>query len=281
MNNNCNNGVTVPPLLVDGCKGSTTNALCVKDVTIYPELGLESNSSQQEINQAQYLAVLNIKATTDNLQTQIDVNDGSETKVTAGTNVTITGTGTTPNPYVVNSTGGTSTLQQVLDEGNYAEIDGGSSYVTLLYGTTNDRSIELSVDNGQFGPTKEASYFNLSNTSNILQNTYLNTWGKIGADLGIPFFERAINGYYTRVRVPSVTAGVDTQINFPAKTILGDYTVNTTPNTTYTVATLPTAVLNDMAIVSDATSPTYLGALTGGGSVVCPVWYNGTAWVSR
>jgi len=34
--------------------------------------------------------------------------DGSETKVTAGTNVTVTGSGTTVSPYVVNATGGTS-----------------------------------------------------------------------------------------------------------------------------------------------------------------------------
>ena len=32
--------------------------------------------------------------------------DGSETKINAGTNVTVTGTGTTPDPYVINSTGG-------------------------------------------------------------------------------------------------------------------------------------------------------------------------------
>jgi len=36
--------------------------------------------------------------------------DGSETKITAGTNVTITGTGTTASPYVVNSTTVGSTL---------------------------------------------------------------------------------------------------------------------------------------------------------------------------
>src|SRR5690554_3183604 len=36
--------------------------------------------------------------------------DGSETKVTAGTNVTVTGTGTTASPYVVNATSGGSTL---------------------------------------------------------------------------------------------------------------------------------------------------------------------------
>lgn len=48
----------------------------------------------------------------------------------------------------------------------------------------------------------------------------------------------------------------------------------------YTVATLPAGTLGDIAYVTDATTPTYLGALTGGGAVRCPVFYNGTAWVS-
>lgn len=49
----------------------------------------------------------------------------------------------------------------------------------------------------------------------------------------------------------------------------------------YTVATLPAAgTAGRRAYVTDATAPTYLGALTGGGSVVCPVFDNGTAWVS-
>lgn len=48
----------------------------------------------------------------------------------------------------------------------------------------------------------------------------------------------------------------------------------------YTVATLPTGVIGDYAYVTDATTPTYLGTLTGGGAVKCPVWYNGTTWVS-
>lgn len=50
---------------------------------------------------------------------------------------------------------------------------------------------------------------------------------------------------------------------------------------TYTVATLPTSTLGNQAIVTDATAPTYLGALVGGGTVVCPVWHNGVSWVSR
>ena len=48
----------------------------------------------------------------------------------------------------------------------------------------------------------------------------------------------------------------------------------------YTVATLPTGVVGMRAYVTDALLPTYLGTLTGGGAVKCPVFYNGTAWVS-
>lgn len=49
----------------------------------------------------------------------------------------------------------------------------------------------------------------------------------------------------------------------------------------YTVATLPTGTQGNTAYVTDATAPTYLGTLTGGGSVVCPVFYNGTSWVAH
>lgn len=49
----------------------------------------------------------------------------------------------------------------------------------------------------------------------------------------------------------------------------------------YTVATLPAGTVGMMAYVTDATAPTFLGALTGGGAVVCPVFYNGAAWVSH
>lgn len=49
----------------------------------------------------------------------------------------------------------------------------------------------------------------------------------------------------------------------------------------YTVAGLPATPLQGArAHVTDATAPAFLGALTGGGAVVCPVFYNGTAWVA-
>lgn len=49
----------------------------------------------------------------------------------------------------------------------------------------------------------------------------------------------------------------------------------------YTVATLPTGTRGDTAYVTDALTPTYLAVAVGGGAVVAPVFYNGTAWVTH
>jgi hypothetical protein len=72
----------------------------------------------------------------------------------------------------------------------------------------------------------------------------------------------------------------------------GDYTItfNAITSTvmayiyTGTVSGLPAASTanRDMwAVVTDATSPTYNGTLTGGGTVRVPVYSNGTAWTSH
>lgn len=64
-----------------------------------------------------------------------------------------------------------------------------------------------------------------------------------------------------------------------ALTIANNRTV--TIGVAFTVATLPAAgTQGRRAWVTDATVPTFLGTLTGGGAVVCPVFDNGTAWVS-
>ena len=49
----------------------------------------------------------------------------------------------------------------------------------------------------------------------------------------------------------------------------------------YTVATLPTGVVGYMAYVTDALAPTYGAAVVGGGAIVTPVFYNGSAWTAR
>lgn len=47
----------------------------------------------------------------------------------------------------------------------------------------------------------------------------------------------------------------------------------------YTVATLPTGTVGQMAYVTDASSPSYNSTVSGGGAVNIPVFYNGSNWV--
>jgi hypothetical protein len=48
----------------------------------------------------------------------------------------------------------------------------------------------------------------------------------------------------------------------------------------YTVATLPGGTRGDIAYVTNALAPTFLAVIVGGGAVVAPVFYDGSAWVS-
>jgi hypothetical protein len=63
----------------------------------------------------------------------------------------------------------------------------------------------------------------------------------------------------------------------------GSVTVTTLKTSGFTVATLPAPPAQGegaRAYVTDALNPTFLGTLTGGGTIKCPVFYNGTTWVS-
>jgi hypothetical protein len=63
----------------------------------------------------------------------------------------------------------------------------------------------------------------------------------------------------------------------------GSATVAANPPAIYTVSTLPacnSGVRGTWYAVSDASSPTFLGTLTGGSSTFTPVICNGTAWVA-
>lgn len=178
--------------------------------------------------------------------------------------------------------GGTQDLQSVLDNGNYAEVDGGDSFISIFGETPNDRYMMLRTKSILPNSGEEVSKAELYLNQSFAQfgssaNGYR---GYIRVEDGkISFNNFLLGNGNTEIVFTDPT--VDSTLQFPAKTISGNYTINTTPDITYTVSTLPSGVLNDMAIVTDATAPTYLGALIGGGAVVTPVWHNGTIWVAR
>ena len=77
------------------------------------------------------------------------------------------------------------------------------------------------------------------------------------------------------------TGGGATVQNTLADAMVIDSVKTVRLGTGYTVATLPAAgTAGRRTYVTDALAPVYLGTLTGGGAVVCPVFDNGTAWVS-
>jgi hypothetical protein len=135
------------------------------------------------------------------------VPDGSETKVTAGTNVTVTGTGTTLSPYVINATGGTgSATDRVLRAGdtmtgtlNFSGNNlrlgipyyAGASYANsmLLQNTqANTETSIVAVPNG----TAASANFTAANNSNIAASTAFVSFGMEGTNAVINSF--GLNG---------------------------------------------------------------------------------------
>ena len=56
----CNQGIVIPELSTDPCGGERVKAECVIDSNLYSDLSLPANATQQQINQALYLAFRNL-----------------------------------------------------------------------------------------------------------------------------------------------------------------------------------------------------------------------------
>ena len=101
--------------------------------------------------------------------------------------------------------------------------------------------------------------------------------------LGLDILAGAQNAYFS---ADSLTFRSAASVNYGVFSstglgVTGALSATTTIKTGgYTVGTLPAGTVGMRAYVTDATAPTYNGALTGGGAVTVPVFYNGAAWVS-
>ena len=164
------------------------------------------------------------------------------------------------------------TLQSVLNNGNYAESPNADSY--LFIGLEDVfPSYDLYLEDGSLWGWQ------------IIQKDYV--FQSAGNDITEEYSEIEMSSTnfslkkYSTVNstiVNFIEPTANTILQFPTKAA-GTYEI-ATRDKEYTVATLPAGVVGDRAYVTDATAPTYLGALTGGGAVTCPVFHNGTIWVS-
>lgn len=266
---NCYTGVNIEQI-ENECGNNFLSTSCTQTPNAISYLDLPAGSSQTEINAALTASLL--------FKDQ-QIAEFSSTIIEAGDNIEITGVGSEENPYIISSSGGASDLQSVLDSGTYAEVDNGDSYVELLepYGAGGKR-VRFWIDNPD---TTGFSEFQMHRNISLLafQDSDNRYRGFQAYADGIGMFDRISNilQTYTKFQTPLA----NTVLSFPAKINNGDYTIPAYPNTTYLVSTLPAGQLNDIAVVTDATTPTYLGALSGGGTTVTPVWHNGTIWVAR
>jgi len=154
---------------------------------------------------------------------------------------------------------------------------------------TNSVDITNSIAIGTDVNASKANQVVLGNSSVV--ETLLN--GNVGVGTTSPFAKLSVtNSTATTIaqiikgaasQSANLTEWLDSAGNVLASVSPAGKIVHTVPTTLkgYTVATLPAGVQGDMAFVTDATTPTYLGTLTGGGSVVTPVFFDGTNWISH
>jgi hypothetical protein len=123
--------------------------------------------------------------------------------------------------------------------------------------------------------------------SNLTGGTVTGQIFGVGSGSSMSFVNNSLElstggGGLTTINTNNTGAG-DRTVYLPAtdSAILG----LTGANLTYTVSTLPTCSSSvnkyQFAVVTDATSPTYNGTLTGSGSVVTLAWCNGSSWTAH
>lgn len=174
-----------------------------------------------------------------------------------------------------------------------------SKYVdtTPVLGSETTGALSILSNDGLYG-----MYFGVSNTGDVWQQVQRNDGINTTYNLQLqPLSGNVLigtnsdNGSKLQVTgaatfsssVTAASAKINNLANTNSRAIVADASGNLSasglvPLKSYTVSTLPTGQQQGTtAYVTDATAPTYLGALIGGGTVKCPVFYNGTIWVSH
>lgn len=209
------------------------------------------------ISLAQYITVTpsgnltseNVQDALEELQTDLDNIDGSETKVTAGTNVTVTGSGTVASPYVVNSTSGagsSTTYAKILDAVSNTTVQctyEGETVPTCTLSGTNNNQVNVVIPSGTIIKTVSvyATDAELDSNNKTIAFSGAGLLGNTSAvDLFIPSVQKAnLSAVDLGVISTSNPAALDFD-NSPSVSIVGHGTVGT-PSLTLRVNALSPA----------------------------------------
>ena len=148
--------------------------------------------------------------------------NGSETKINAGTNTTVTGLGTIASPYVINSTDTVANGSETkINEGDNINITGNGTQLTpyIINADLTDLGIVKTVNNEVISPTQSLSIINNEPTGKVL-----------------------VTKEYVQSIIPNTPDGSETKINSGSNivvtgtgTTLDPYTISSSIdiNTTY------------------------------------------------
>lgn len=266
--------------------------LSAPDVPTAPTSPVGTNTTQIATMEALQAAVSVAAKWTETGNNIINNNTGAVEIKATSVNLNTNGVGA-PNSVIVGdvSTGGVTVLSEsggvgIKSTGAPISINATSS---IEIGNINRSQINIKSRNIDFDTTENANFttgnFNSNSGSTQLNsagsNININSDGSVSLYSGIEMISLGNNTNNLFIE-PSTNSTI---YRLPTDKQAGDYILATTDDFSkrYTVSSLPTPTGSEpvFAIVTDATAPTYLGTLTGGGSVVCPVFYDGVSWKSH
>jgi len=180
-----------------------------------------------------FLYIVDVSDTTESAQgtskkirkDKVDSGASKENIENKQNNLTPDGTGTKyPTVDAVN----TIDLQKVINVGGYAEVDGGSSYATILGGTAYDREVRLNIEDS-VGNYSKLSIFNDSVEMEGSNEVSISGVVIEDGNLSISKQMKSLGSNSTSIYIEDPLA--TTTLNFPAKTVAGTYTLATTDET--------------------------------------------------
>lgn len=144
------------------------------------------------------------------------------------------------------------------------------AWFTILIPQALTRAVNISLANGQNVGQRIRAYSYYAETVNIVtlasmyfpDNSSSNSYTMSGGAGSVSYIELLWDSNSWLVNV------------------VGNAITQTLRTLGYTVENLPTGSQGLRAYVTDADSPSFLSVLVGGGSTICPAFYNGTSWVA-